>query len=55
VLDYGSADSDQVEGRPGEDIFILGQAAEELLFFMRSKVFADVGDLRRPKVLKNRI
>jgi hypothetical protein len=41
VLNYGSADSDQVEGGPGEDIFILGQAAEEFLFFMRGKVFAD--------------
>jgi hypothetical protein len=41
VLNYGSADSDQIEGRPGEDVFILGQAAEELLLFMRSEVFAD--------------
>src|SRR5688572_9933420 len=41
VLNYGSADSDQIEGRPGEDIFILGQAAEELLLFVRSEVFAD--------------
>jgi hypothetical protein len=41
VLNYGSADSDQVEGGPGEDIFILGQAAEEFLFFMRGEVFAD--------------
>ena len=41
MLNYGSADSDQVEGGPGEDIFILGQAAEEFLFFMRGEVFAD--------------
>jgi hypothetical protein len=41
MLNYGSADPDQVEGRPGEDIFILGQAAKEFLFFMRSEVFAD--------------
>jgi hypothetical protein len=41
VLNYGSADSDQVEGGPVEDIFILGQAVEEFLFFMRGKVFAD--------------
>ena len=41
VLNYGSADSDQVEGRPGEDIFILGQAGEEFLLFMRGEVFAD--------------
>jgi hypothetical protein len=41
VLNYGSADFDQVEGGPGEDIFIFGQAAEEFLFFMRGEVFAD--------------
>ena len=41
MFDYGSADSDQIEGRPGEDIFILGQAAEEFLLFMRGEVFAD--------------
>jgi hypothetical protein len=35
------ANPDQIEGRPGEDIFVLGQAVEELLFFVRSKVFAD--------------
>jgi hypothetical protein len=27
VLNYGSADLDQVEGGPGEDVFVLGQAA----------------------------
>jgi hypothetical protein len=41
VLNYGSADPDQVEGGPGEDIFVLGQAAEEFLLVMRSEVFAD--------------
>ena len=41
MLNYGSVDSDPIEGRPGEDIFILGQVAEELLLFMRSEVFAD--------------
>ena len=40
MLNYGSVDSDPIEGRPGEDIFILGQVAEELLLFMRSEVFA---------------
>jgi hypothetical protein len=45
VLNYGLADSDQVEGRPGEDIFILGQAAEEFLLFMRGEVFADSDSL----------
>ena len=41
MLNYASADSEQVEGGPGEDIFILGQTAEESLFFMRGEVFAD--------------
>jgi hypothetical protein len=41
VLDDGATDSDQVEGGPGEDIFILGQTAEESLLVMRSEVFAD--------------
>ena len=41
VLDDGATDPDQVEGRPGEDIFVLGQTAEEFLLFMRSEVFAD--------------
>jgi hypothetical protein len=41
VLDDGATDSDQVEGRPGEDVFILGQTAEEPLLVMRSEVFAD--------------
>jgi hypothetical protein len=41
VLNYGSADPDQVDGGPGEDVFVLGQAAEEFLLVMRSEVFAD--------------
>jgi hypothetical protein len=41
VLDDGATDSDQVEGEPGEDVFILGQTAEESLLVMRSEVFAD--------------
>ena len=41
VLDDGAADPDQVEGRPGEDIFVLGQIAEEFLLVMRGEVFAD--------------
>jgi hypothetical protein len=41
VLDDGATDSDQVEGGPGEDVFILGQTAEEPLLVMRSEVFAD--------------
>jgi hypothetical protein len=41
VLDDGSADPDQVEGGPGEDVFVFGQTAEELLLVMRSEVFAD--------------
>jgi hypothetical protein len=41
VLNYGSADPYQVEGGPGEDVFVLGQAEEEFLLVMRSEVFAD--------------
>jgi hypothetical protein len=41
VLDDGATDSDQVEGGPGEDVFILGQTAEESLLVMRGEVFAD--------------
>jgi hypothetical protein len=41
VLDDGANDSDQVEGGPGEDVFILGQTAEESFLVMRSEVFAD--------------
>jgi hypothetical protein len=40
VLDDGATDPDQVEGRPGEDVFVLGQTTEEFLLFMRSEVFA---------------
>jgi hypothetical protein len=41
VLDDRATDSDQVEGGPGEDVFIFGQTAEESLLIMRSEVFAD--------------
>ena len=41
VLNDGSADPDQVEGGPGEDVFVLGQTAEEFLLVMRSEVFVD--------------
>jgi hypothetical protein len=41
VLDDRTTDSDQVEGGPGEDVFIFGQIAEESLLVMRSEVFAD--------------
>jgi hypothetical protein len=41
VLDDGATDSDQVEGGPGEDVFILGRTAEDSLLVMRSEVFAD--------------
>jgi hypothetical protein len=41
VLDDGAIDSDQVEGRPGEDVFIFGQTTEESLLVMRSEVFVD--------------
>jgi hypothetical protein len=41
VLDDGATGPDQVEGGPGEDVFVLGQTAEEFLLVMRSEVFAD--------------
>jgi hypothetical protein len=41
VLDDGATDSDQVEGGPGKDVFILGQTVEESLLVMRSEVFDD--------------
>jgi hypothetical protein len=41
VLNDRSADPDQVEGGPGEDVFVLGQTAEEFLLVMRSEVFAN--------------
>jgi hypothetical protein len=41
VLDDGATDSDQVEGGPGEDVFIVGQTAKESLLVVRSEVFAD--------------
>jgi hypothetical protein len=41
VLDDRATDSNQVEGGPGEDVFIFGQTAEESLLVMRSEVFTD--------------
>jgi hypothetical protein len=40
VLDDGATDSDQVEGRPGEDVLISGEAGDEFLLVLRSQVFA---------------
>jgi hypothetical protein len=34
MLNDGATDSDQVEGGLGEDVFILGQTAEESLLVM---------------------
>jgi hypothetical protein len=34
MLDDGATDSDQVEGEPGEDVFIIGQTAEESFLVM---------------------
>jgi hypothetical protein len=31
VLDDGATDSDQVEGRPGEDVLISGETGDEFL------------------------
>jgi hypothetical protein len=40
VLDDGGADSDQVEGGPGEDVLISGETEDEFLLILRSQVFA---------------
>jgi hypothetical protein len=40
VLDDGATDSDQVEGRPGEDVLISGKTGDEFLLVLRSQVFA---------------
>jgi hypothetical protein len=40
VLDDGAAESDQVEGRPGEDILVSGEIGYEFLLVLRSQVFA---------------
>jgi hypothetical protein len=41
MLNDGSTDPNQVEGGPGEDVFVLGQTAEKFLLVMRSEVLAD--------------
>jgi hypothetical protein len=40
VLDDGATDSNQVKGRPGEDVFISGEMGDEFLLLLRSQVFA---------------
>jgi hypothetical protein len=40
VLDDGATDSDQVKGRPGEDVLISGETGDEFLLVLRSQVFA---------------
>jgi hypothetical protein len=40
VLDDGTTDSDQVKGRPGEDVLISGETGDEFLLVLRSQVFA---------------
>jgi hypothetical protein len=40
VLDDGATDSDQVEGRLGEDILISRETGDEFLLVLRSQVFA---------------
>ena len=40
VLDDGAADSDQVEGRLGEDVLVSGETGDEFLLVLRSQVFA---------------
>jgi hypothetical protein len=40
VLDDGATDSDQVKGRPGEDVLVSGETGVEFLLLLRSQVFA---------------
>jgi hypothetical protein len=40
VLDDGATNSDQVEGRPGEDVLIFGETGDEFLLVLQSQVFA---------------
>jgi hypothetical protein len=40
VLNDGATDSDQVKGRPGEDVLISGETRDEFLLVLRSQVFA---------------
>jgi hypothetical protein len=40
VLDDGATDSDQVKGRPGEDVLISGETGYEFLLVLRRQVFA---------------
>jgi hypothetical protein len=40
VLDDSAADSDQVEGGPGEDVLVSGEIGDEFLLILRSQVFA---------------
>jgi hypothetical protein len=40
MLDDGVTDSDQVKGRPGEDVLISGETGDEFLLVLRSQVFA---------------
>jgi hypothetical protein len=40
MLDDGAAHSDQVEGGPGEDVFVSGGTEDEFLLVLRSQVFA---------------
>ena len=40
MLDDCAADSDQVEGGPGEDILVSGETGDEFLLILRSQVFA---------------
>jgi hypothetical protein len=41
VLDDGATDSNQVEGRSGEDVLISGETGDEFLLVLRSQVFAN--------------
>jgi hypothetical protein len=40
VLDDEAADSDQVEGGPGEDVLVSGETGDEFLLILRSQIFA---------------
>jgi hypothetical protein len=41
VLDDGTADLDQIEGGPSEDILVVGETGKEFFLISQCQVFAD--------------
>ena len=47
MLDDGTADPDQIEGGPGEDILVTGETGNEFFLVSRCPVFTDYYRLLR--------